>query len=128
MRCKIMANKKSWKGKGSYAEYKTDGRALKNKIKKLERHCKRFPNDEVNQANLAKAKNGEYVCRAKPFTGKVVKPEGKGGITQPKVKYLCVSIPHIKTPGEQLSELLGILLPKPRRKFKPKITHKPRRK
>ncbi len=123
-----MARQKSKKGKGSYAVYKTDNRVLKNKIKKLTRHCKRFPDDAVGLENLEKVKENGYVCRAKPFTGKVVKPEGKGGVTEAKVKFTSSSIPHIETAAEQMSRLFNKPIPRPRKKFKPKITHKPRRK
>lgn len=116
-----MANKTSSKlQKIHYQTYKIEGRALKNKIKKLERHCKRFPEDEVNKANLEKAKNGEYKPRGRPLSP-------GSNQTIPKIKFTTTT-PRVKTAGEQLSELLGIPLPKPRKKFKPVIKHKPRRK
>jgi len=122
-----MARQKSKKGKGLYAVYKTDNRAEKNKIKKLTRHCKKFPNDLLCAKRLEEIKEKGYVARSKPLV-----PGSNPTIPKPKFYnpvpgYLHYPT-HIKTPGEQLSELLGIPVPKPRRKFKPKITHKPRRK
>lgn len=41
-----MAKKKSQKGKGSYAAYKTESRHAKNQARKRAAHAKRHPNDE----------------------------------------------------------------------------------
>jgi hypothetical protein len=121
-----MANKTSSKlQKVHYQTYKTTNQALTNKIKKLERHCKRFPDDEQGAINLKKAKNGEYKPRSKPLAP-------GSNPTTPKIKLMQVG--HVfgpKTAGEQLSELLGRPMPIVRtRRRKPKavITHKPRRK
>ena len=107
---------KSYKGKKQYPAYKSENRVLKNKIKKLERHCKRFPNDEVSKANLERIKKNGYAYKKPPREG--------GSNKQPRYN---VHVPvHIETPGEQLSRLLGIPLPKPkrRRKRKPKVVRK----
>lgn len=120
-----MAGKKSMKGKGSYASYKTSGMALKNKIKKLERHCKKFPDDKSGKENLERIKKEGYIGRTRPLAP-------GSNPTTPKVR-LSNETGHLfgpKTAGQQLSELLGIPIPTQRRKknFKPKVTHKPRRK
>lgn len=116
----MMASKKT---KDNYTLYKTENRALNNKIRKMERHCKRFPNDKVGRENLERIKKGDYKPRSKPLTP-------GSNPTTPKVR-LSNEIGHMygpKTAGEQLSALLGIPMPyiktKPR---KPKVTHKPRR-
>jgi hypothetical protein len=112
--------------KARYTVYKNEGRALKNKIAKLERHCNSFPEDEVGKANLAKAKKGEYTPRSKPLVP-------GSNPTDPKVKHFHPQVGHVfgpETAGEQLSKLLGIPVPIVRRRKKPKtvIKHKPRRK
>lgn len=56
--------KSSQKGKGTFAAYKTEGRALKNKIARLERRVKSHPNDEVAKAALKRAKAGKMTLRA----------------------------------------------------------------
>jgi hypothetical protein len=124
-----MARQKSSKGKGSYAEYKSDNRVFKNKVRKLERHCKSFPNDKLSQENLDKLKEKGYTGRTRPLVP-------GSNPTEPSVNTVrgIIQIGHVfgpKTAGEQLSELLGIPMPKPKvykRNTKPKITHKPRRK
>jgi hypothetical protein len=106
---------KSNKGKGQYATYKTENRAYKNKIRKLEKHAKKHPNDEENLKTLKRLSDPKnFKIRAKPL----VPGSNK---TVPKKSY--VNIPHIETPGEQLSRLLNIPLPtvKPRRNRKPSI-------
>lgn len=47
-----MAKKISWKGKKSYATYKANSQYQKNAKRKLQRHLKKFPNDEVAKAAL----------------------------------------------------------------------------
>ena len=117
-----MAQQKSWKGKKQYGNYKTENRALKNKIKKLTRHCKEFPNDEVGKENLARIKKKGYNPRSKPLIPG----------SNPTIARIRPSIGHLfgpKTAGEQLSELLGIPMPHLRKKpRKTKVTHKPRKK
>jgi hypothetical protein len=117
----MMAQKKT---KDTYAVYKTEGRALKNKIRKMERHCKRFPNDLVGKENLERIKKGNYKPRSKPLSP-------GSNPTIPKIR-LSNEIGHMygpKTAGEQLSALLGIPMPQARtyKKNKPKVTHKQRR-
>lgn len=46
------AKKKSWRGKGSYANYKAENRFSKNKKVKIARHAATNPNDEVAQVAL----------------------------------------------------------------------------
>lgn len=118
-----MAQQKSWKGKKQYGTYKTENRALKNKIKKLTRHCKNHPNDEAGKENLERIKKHGYTPRSAPR-------EPGSNRDNPSCKYKGGDIVHgyaQKTAGEQLSELLGIPMPKPRRrkfKQKPKVAHK----
>ena len=50
----MAAKKKSMKNKGTYATYKAENRAHKNKIAKLTRHVAKFPNDEKAQAELSR--------------------------------------------------------------------------
>ena len=119
-----MAGQSSKKGKGSYAVYKADNRVEKNKIKKLTRHCKKFPNDLICAKRLEEIKEKGYKGRSRPLIG-------GSNPTTPKTKFynpIPGFLHYPKTAGEQLSELLGIPVPKQRRKSKPKITHKPRRK
>lgn len=117
--------KNSKKGKGSYLIYKTENRYLKNKIKKLERHCKNYPNDEIGKKNLEKAKQGKFSPRSKPLV-----PGSNIFSFSNNIKYKPSKIPHIDTPGEQLSKLLNIPIPKPGRKIPKKtiIKQKPKRK
>lgn len=106
---------KSNKGKGQYATYKTENRAYKNKIRKLERHAKKHPNDEENLKALERLSDPKnFKIRAKPLVP-------GSNQTIPKKSY--ANIPHIETPGEQLSRLLGIPMPtvKTKRKRKPSI-------
>jgi len=103
----------------AFKKYKLLNQVLKNKIKKLERHCKRFPNDKKCAERLVKIKRDGYKCRAKPLNP-------GSNPTTPKPKFSGVIMEHAKTAGQQLSELLGIpLLPKHRpRRRKPKVTSK----
>lgn len=112
-----MGKKASWKGKKQYASYKTENRVYKNKVKKLERHCKRFPDDEQSKKHLERVKKDGYTGRSKPLV-----PGSNPTERTPKYRPIPGYFLHYpKTPGEQLSELLGIPLPKrtPRRS-KPK--------
>lgn len=65
-----MAKKKSLKGKGTYAAYKAESRAEKNKAAKLARHLRKHPNDE--QAEKAVGKPHNY--RKAPRGGSAVEP------------------------------------------------------
>ena len=58
-----MAKKKSQKGKGTYATYKTENRALNNKIARLERRVRQNPNDKVAAAALKRAQAGKMNMR-----------------------------------------------------------------
>ena len=49
-----MAKKKSKKGSASYKAYQTGNRSQVNRTKKLERHCKKFPDDKQAAAALKK--------------------------------------------------------------------------
>lgn len=44
--------KTSKSGKGTYAAYRNGGHYAKNKLKKLERHLKKYPDDKIAQACL----------------------------------------------------------------------------
>jgi hypothetical protein len=109
---------KSNKGKGSYSVYKTENRAEKNKIKRLERHCKKHPDDEQGKINLARIKKDGYTPRSKPLAPGSNPTIGRVYLTKPL---------HRATPGEQLSELLNIPLPKVHKKSKPTVTHRRRK-
>lgn len=54
-----MAKKTSASAKAQLAAYKSDNRFVKNKIAKLERHLKNYPNDEIAQAALKSAPNAK---------------------------------------------------------------------
>lgn len=113
-----MSRQRSFKGKKQYGSYKTENRVTKNKIKKLEKHCKRFPDDAEAKKNLARIKKDGYKCRAKPL-------EPGSNKTRKIIRLDPIKFPD--TPGEQLSKLLGIKLPKARKRTKPKIVRKKRR-
>ena len=122
----VGGNKKtsSKRQKDHYKQYQLENRVLINKIKKLIRYCKKFPNDIKCAKRLAELKKTrKYNPRKKPLIP---------GSNPPRVEILNrrYSIIFPETPGEQLSRLLGIPLPK-LRKRKPKktqVTHKPKRK
>lgn len=108
-----MARQSSKKGKGSYASYKTENRGYKNKLAKLERHCKKFPDDKVGKENLERLKDPKnYTPRSKPIVGKSNKP------TLKTYRFTTGEIEYPKTAGEQLSKLLGIPLRKYQRSRK----------
>lgn len=100
---------KSNKGKGSYASYKAENRAYKNKLRKFESIVKRFPNDEKAKETLERLRKGEYKHRQRPLVA---------GSNKTISKRSYANIPHVETPGEQLSRLLGIPMPKAPRKRK----------
>ena len=108
-----MAKQKSSKGKGSYAAYKTENRAYKNKIAKLEKHIRTYPNDEKAKENLERLKSpSNFKIRTRPHNPGTNKP-------RPQVHtYQVVTGESPKTAGEQLSELLGIPEPKYIRRYK----------
>ena len=99
----------SKKGKGQYAAYKTENRAFNNKLRKFENIVKRFPNDKKAAETLERLRNGEYKHRQRPLVP---------GSNQTTPKRSHASIPYIETPGEQLSRLLGIPIPKQIRRRK----------
>jgi hypothetical protein len=101
-----MAKQKSKKGKGSYLSYKNEGRAFKNKVKKLKRHCKKFPKDEEAEQALKKLNSPkDFKLRAKPLVPGSNRPVLEMVNYNP---YKVIPVP--KTPREQLAELLGIVL------------------
>lgn len=104
---------KSYKGKKQYKIYQTENRVFKNKIKKLEKHCKNYPEDKLARENLERIRKKGYKVKSKPInpgSNKTIPP-----VKLPPFKGL-------KTAGEQLSELLGI----PFNKYKSKISKKPK--
>lgn len=106
---------KSNKGKGSYATYKAENRAYKNKIAKLEKHIRTYPDDEKAQENLERLKDPKnFKIRSKPNNPGINKPLPKVYFYSPATTYIC------RSAGEQLSELLGIPQPKYVRKYKKK--------
>jgi hypothetical protein len=109
--------------KEHYKQYKVENRAATNKINKLERPCRKFPKDETAASNLARIKKKGYNCRKTPIVP-------GSNPTTPKVKFIPIGYELPKTAGEQLSELLGVPIPKQRRKapIKPVVKHKPRKK
>jgi hypothetical protein len=107
---------KSGKGKGSYATYKSENRAYKNKILKLEKHCKKFPEDELAKENLKRLQDPKnFKQRSKPLNPGSNSPA-------PEIHTYAPPAPKPETAGEQLSKLLGIKLKKYRRRTKPSKT------
>lgn len=108
--------------KDCYAVYKTENRAYNNKIKKLERHAKKHPNDMENLKTLERLSDpSKFKIRTKPLVP---------GSNKTIAKRRHNTITHVKTPGEQLSELLGIPMPKiisRRKKTKAAVTVKKRK-
>lgn len=62
-----MAKKISLKGKKSYLTYKALSHFSKNKIKKIARHIKKYP-DDVSAKDALKAASNSEVTRKKPNT------------------------------------------------------------
>ena len=104
----------------AFKKYKTGNQRLKNKIAKLERHVRKFPDDEVGKENLARVKSKGISPKRPPINNGINKT-----VPKPKSRPLPETAP--RTAGEQLSELLGIPMPKPRKRRKPRITKKKRR-
>lgn len=100
-----MAKKRSNKGKGSFATYKAENRVYKNKIRKLERHIKKFPDDEAAKENLKHIQKSGYKGRVRPVNPGSNKTSPKN----PLKGYILPKEPE--TAGEQLARLLGISLP-----------------
>jgi len=108
--------------KEHYKQYRLENRAEKNKIKKLKKHCRKFPGDKTGAKNLARIlKDGYTTSRKRPITS-------GPNISKYEVYNfrIGIALPEILTPGEQLSRLLGIPLPKTktRKPKKTKVTHK----
>jgi len=112
--------------KALFAAYQASGQVSKNKIAKLERHCKRFPKDEYNAENLIRLrKKGFKYTRAKPRNPGINKDTRK----VEAYSYTAGTLFERETPGEQLSRLLGIPLRRTqyRKPGKAPITYKKRR-
>lgn len=108
-----------------YQNYKLQNRAEKNKIKKLERHCKKHPEDVEGKKNLERIKKDGYTPRSKPLV-----PGSNQNTVSLKPQVRAGYIHYPETPGEQLSRLLGIPLPKQsksRHRGKASVTYKKRR-
>lgn len=110
--------------KEHYKTYKLVNRVKTNKIRKLDRHCKKYPNDEKCAKRLAELKAGaDYKPRTKPHNP-------GSNQTTPKPKGTPAwAVPHgfklQESAGEQLSKLLGIPLRlTTRKRRKPKVTIK----
>jgi len=100
--------------KEHYKRYQLENRVQKNKIKGLVRHCKKFTQDLMASKRLAELKkDGGYKPRSKPISPGSNPPDNY-------VMDSFIDIVFPKTPGEQLSELLGIPLKTPRPKQKGK--------
>ena len=109
--------------KEGYKKYKTEHREIKNKIEKLERHVKRFPEDKQAENRLEiikKERSAAYKRRCKPQTENPVKPQIK--------TYFHPDIGNSITAGEQLAKLLGLEYSRPgKRSKKPTIHFKTKR-
>lgn len=106
--------------KAHYQQYKLEDRAKRNKIKKLERHCKQHPNDETGKVNLARIKKEGYNPRSKPL----VPGSNKPSVITYQFNRSPGDIHLPQTAGEQLSKLLGIPLRRGTPKKKAKIIRK----
>jgi hypothetical protein len=118
-----MVQKKSSPSKKKlYEGYKLDNKVYKNKIKKMQRHCKRFPKDKEAQKNLERIEKEGYKGRTKPLI------PGSNPPTLKAIRYIHYpGITPSRTAGEQLSELLGIPEPNKVKSSKPVITRKKKR-
>ena len=91
-------------------KYKTNNQREKNKIRKLERHCKRHPNDKEGKKNLERIKK-EGISDKKPPRKHGINTDSvigrnpmPGFIHYPQTQTCGI------TAGQQLSNLLGIPL------------------
>lgn len=110
---------RSKKGKGLYATYKSNNQVFHNKVRKLERHIKKYPDDKEAKKTLEKVKKNGYNGRSKPLV------PGSNPTTPKPRCLLSPGFEYPKTAGEQLSELLGISIPiQKSKRSKPKIIHK----
>jgi hypothetical protein len=60
-----MSKKKSMKGKGSYAAYRAESRAEKNRAARLAKHLKSHPNDKQTARAKGKAKSAKLAPSSK---------------------------------------------------------------
>lgn len=102
--------------KNGYKLYKLEGRALKNKIKRLTKHIKRFPKDQQAVKSLKVIEKANFTHRSKPRAPNPVRPL--------KEVYFIHHPDLPKTAGEQLSELLGIPLRRTNYKKQGKVPFK----
>lgn len=100
--------------KNGYQAYKLEGRQLKNKIRRMKRHIKNYPNDVQAQEALEKVQKADYGTRKKPKAANPVKPKRAAFVQR---YFESSQVPF----GEQLAEILGIEF---RRTAKPKNTGK----
>ena len=100
-----MAQKRRPANDRAFKKYKTNNQRLKNKIRKIQHHIKKFPDDKLAKENLARIEKNGISDKMKPRTP---------GINSPGVQIKCSSIPKRapKTAGEQLRVLLGITVKK----------------
>jgi len=100
--------------KNGYQEYKLDNRQLKNKLRNMKRHIKKYPNDVQAQETLKKVEKSDYGTRKKPKAPNPVRPKSPVFV---KRYFESSQVPF----GEQLAEVLGIEF---KRTAKPKNTGK----
>jgi len=106
--------------KNAYKAYKLENRSEKNKIRKLSRHCKTFPEDIQAAEALKKIQTKGYNRRTKP---RVL----NSNPTIPKNKLITFT-GRSKTAGEQLSTLFGIPIKYiPNKPGKTTVTYKKRK-
>lgn len=106
--------------KNGYKQYKLENRSEKNKIKKLNRHCKKHPEDTQAVEALVKIKKAGYNRRTKP--------NAPGSNPPAKQVYFIHHPDQPKLAGEQLAALLGIPYKTPRqRSGKPTVSYRKKR-
>jgi hypothetical protein len=107
----------------AYKAYKAEGRASKNKLKKVRKHCKENPNDKYNAENLERIVNN-----GSKYTRDNRKVPGSNKPSFSRIKgFSSDGIYAIKTFGEQYRVLLGIPEPVATKKGRPKIKVKSRK-
>jgi hypothetical protein len=141
-----MAQKAKRKGnayKNGYKKYKLENKEEKNKIRQLEKHIKKFPNDKQTIDALEKIKKSGLIHdRKKPIKkgSTILTPRQVKKLEEKIAPYNRVQPPSrgrkyfikstntnpSKTAGEQLSVLLGIPL-KITKPIKPKFIVKKKR-
>jgi len=60
-----MSKQVSWAGKKQFGIYKTENRFARNKLRKLKKHMKQFPNDTIAAAVLAAGEKAGFSYRRK---------------------------------------------------------------